>query len=146
MSRIGGEIFVGGLNSESEPLPDLATDARGNISKSAIARLRKTSREVLGRGREAGDDDDDDLEIVREALCFRPVTDSGLPIVGRIPDEMLGTGVSTRPGAGGGVYLAAGHGPWGISLSLGTGKVLAEIVQGRQVSADVGGLGVGVGV
>lgn len=77
---------------------------------------------------------------MRKALCFRPVTPSGEPIISRIPDRDLGIAVGTRPGADGGVYLAAGHGPWGISLSLGTGLVLAEMAQGRAVSADIGNL------
>lgn len=135
-SRIGGHIYIAGLNSASEPLPTLATESKGNISRSAVEQLRATAREVLGQT-----EDEDDIEIVKEGLCFRPVTNNGLPIIGRIPDNVLGEGVTTRPGTDGGVYLAAGHGPWGISLSLGTGKVLAEMAQGRTTSADVSRLG-----
>lgn len=127
-SRVGGHIYIAGLNSAAEPLPDLATDAKGRISREAVEKLRGTAREVLG---------EDNVEVVREGLCFRPVTDKGTPILDRIPDKCLGPAVRTRPGAEGGVYLAAGHGPWGISMSLGTGKVMAEVVQGRQLSADV---------
>jgi len=154
-SRRGGEIYIAGLNSASEPLPDLATESKDKISSAAIDRLRQTARQVLGRqegtrhGKGEGDGDSegdghDGLEIVRQGLCFRPVTETGLPIIGRIPNEILGDGVNTRPGADGGVYLAAGHGPWGISLSLGTGKVMAEMVQGRELSADVAALGLRV--
>ncbi|KAI1844995.1 hypothetical protein JX266_008788 [Neoarthrinium moseri] len=134
-SRLGGHIYIAGLNSASEPLPDLATECRGNISQAAVRTLRDTAREVLGQGQA-----EDDLEVVREGLCFRPVTKNGTPIISRIPDDALGAGINTRPGAEGGVYLAAGHGPWGISLSLGTGKVLAEMVQGRKLSVDVSSL------
>ena len=83
--------------------------------------------------------DEDDLDIIREALCFRPVTPAGQPIVARVTDSKLG-GVTTRRGGDGGVFLAAGHGPWGISMSLGTGKVLAEMMEGRSTSVDVTGL------
>ncbi|XXH03125.1 hypothetical protein Hte_009518 [Hypoxylon texense] len=129
-SRVGGHIYIAGLNSATEPLPGLATEAKGRISRAAIERLRNTMKEVL-----LGEEDD--VEVIREGLCFRPVTESGTPILGRIPDACLGPGVSTRAGSEGGVYLAAGHGPWGISMSLGTGKVMAEMVQGRALSADV---------
>ncbi|KAI1496612.1 nucleotide-binding domain-containing protein [Biscogniauxia marginata] len=146
-SRAGGSIYVAGLNSATEPLPPLPTDAKGNISRSAIDTLRETARDVLlGRAdgnKNAGDGDGDGIEILREGLCFRPVTDRGTPILGRIPDERLGVGVATRAGADGGVYLAAGHGPWGISMSLGTGKVMTEMVQGRKLSVDVSGLALG---
>ncbi|KAF3002309.1 hypothetical protein E8E14_003983 [Neopestalotiopsis sp. 37M] len=109
-SRAGGHIYIAGLNSATEPLPPLATDSKLGVSKSAIAQLRATACEMLGCGQT-----EDDLEVVREGLCFRPTTTSGSPIIDRIPDTHLGEGITTRPGANGGIYLAAGHGPWGIS-------------------------------
>jgi len=78
--------------------------------------------------------------VVRAGLCFRPVTERGVPYVTRLKDEQLG--IKTRGGGEGGVFVAAGHGPWGISLSLGTGKVMAEMMAGRETSADVSGLGI----
>lgn len=136
-SRVGGEIYVAGLNSTTEPLPDLPTDAKPRIDRGAVEKLCGTVREVLGVG-------EDDVEVVREGLCFRPATDRGTPILCRIPDGLLGSGVATRPAPEGGVYLATGHGPWGISMSLGTGKVMAEMIQGRALSADISGLGLDV--
>lgn len=128
MSRIGGHIYIAGLNSATEPLPDLATDSKGRISRSSIDTLRQTANEVLG---------EDDIQVVREGLCFRPVTERGTPILSRVPDEYLGPSIGTRPGPEGGVYVATGHGPWGISMSLGTGLVMAEMIQGRELSADI---------
>jgi glycine/D-amino acid oxidase-like deaminating enzyme len=133
-SRMGGEIYVAGLNSSSIPLPALATESK--IEENAIKQLQTTSKRLLGLPGDVGD-----LEIIKKGLCFRPVTDRGTPILGRIPDKALGSGISTRGGRDGGVFLAAGHGPWGISMSLGTGKIMAEMVMGLKTSADVGGLG-----
>ncbi|RYP77526.1 hypothetical protein DL771_001099 [Monosporascus sp. 5C6A] len=141
-SRADGDIYVTGLNSAAEPLPPLPTDARRGIRKSDIALLRATAREVFGAHEGGGDDHANDrIEVLREGLCFRPVTARGTPILGRIPDRCLGPAVKTRPGPEGGVFLASGHGPWGISQSLGTGKVMAEMMQGRPLSADVSRLG-----
>ncbi|KAL1859745.1 hypothetical protein Daus18300_009467 [Diaporthe australafricana] len=133
-SRVGGQIYVAGLNSATMPLPKLATEKP--ISREAINELKKVAAKLLGPEGAAIDD----LEVVREGLCFRPVTPYGTPIISRIDDEHLEEGIATRPDAEGGVFLAAGHGPWGISLSLGTGKVLAEMAQGRRISADVSSL------
>ena len=36
-----------------------------------------------------------------------------------------------------GVYIAVGHGAWGISQSLGTGLVVSEMIEGKKTSADV---------
>lgn len=134
-SRIGGHIYVAGLNSAKIPLPALPDESK--VQEEDVVQLKATAEELLG-----SDADADDLTVVRESVCFRPVTAVGTPIIGRIEDAELGAGMATRPGADGGVFVAAGHGPWGISLSLGTGMVLAEMAQGRSLSADVGLLGI----
>lgn len=128
-SRMGEEIYVAGLNSSTIPLPALPTDAK--IEDEATEKLLVTAKRLLSIGKE------DDLQVVRKGLCFRPVTSRGTPILGRIPDNKLGGKVSTRPGGEGGVFVAAGHGPWGISMSLGTGKVMAQLIQGQPTSVDI---------
>ncbi|TKA64264.1 hypothetical protein B0A49_05357 [Cryomyces minteri] len=132
-SRIGGEIYVAGLNDSGIPLPDLPTDAR--IDAEEVHRLKEVATRLLGIPSA-----EDDLEVVREGLCFRPVTPRGQPILSRIPDAQLGDRYATRGGGEGGVFVAAGHGPWGISHSLGTGKVMAEMLEGLPTSANVRGL------
>lgn len=127
-SRVGGEIYIAGTNSSSLPLPELASETV--IDDKVIVQLQKTAKRLMGKpGIE-------DLEEVRRGLCFRPVTGRGTPILDRIEDERLGC-VRTKGGAEEGVFLAAGHGPWGISMSLGTGKVMAEMMLGKRMSADV---------
>ena len=128
-SRVGEEIYIAGINDPSTPLPELSTDA--TIDKTSIGQLNEISERLLGTGT-----DKTDLEVVRESICFRPVTRRGVPILSRIEDKDLG-GIKTKPGADGGVFIAAGHGPWGISQGIGTGKVMAEMVEGLKLSADV---------
>lgn len=131
-ARVGGDIYIAGLNSATHPVPDLPDGTKTH--NDGIERLKATARMLIGGVEES-------LEVVRQGLCHRPVTPWGNPILCRIPDVELGIAMATRPGADGGVFLATGHGPWGISLGLGTGKVLAELAQGRPTSADVSSLG-----
>ncbi|KAM0714430.1 hypothetical protein Q7P37_010217 [Cladosporium fusiforme] len=133
-SRVGEEIYIAGLNDQQMPLPDLATDVRGAPARAA--ELLRVAERLLAKDKEGVFD----LEVVREGICLRPVTDSGNPILARVPDEDLG-GVETKDGVQGGVFIAAGHGPWGISFSLGTGKVMQEMIEGEDLSADVSLLG-----
>jgi glycine/D-amino acid oxidase-like deaminating enzyme len=116
-------------------LPEVATDAK--IDQASIEELKRVGQRLLGQD----GTDVSDLEVVREGLCFRPVTPRGVPILCTIADEDLGGGIETKPGADGGVFIAAGHGPWGISHSLGTGKVMAEMLERQTPSADVRALG-----
>lgn len=132
-SRSGEEIYVAGLNDPSLPLPDLPTDAK--VDKASIDEMNGIAERLLGTPGTS------DLQVVREAVCFRPVTRRGVPILSRIGDKDLGGGIETKAGNDGGVFVAAGHGPWGISHSLGTGKVMAEMLEGEVKSADVGALG-----
>lgn len=137
-SRKGGDIYIAGLNDPSLPLPERATGAI--IKDESMAEIRKVAIQLMGRA--TPDEDqitENDLEVTREALCFRPVAKRGTPIITKVSDSDLGKDIKSP--FGGGVFIAAGHGPWGISLSLGSGKVVAEMIRGEKTSADISRLG-----
>ncbi|KAH9871921.1 hypothetical protein J1614_006179 [Plenodomus biglobosus] len=127
-ARTGGELYLAGLNATNIALPELATDVKA--SEKAIAQLKECAKAMMLNvpGKQ--------FEVLREGLCFRAVTSSGRPLVSRIRDEKLG-GVRTKGGAQGGVFIAAGHGAWGISHAPGTGLVMAELIEDRPTSAKV---------
>lgn len=50
--------------------------------------------------------------------CARPLSFDGRPLVGRIP------GID-------GLWVAAGHGPWGISTGPASGRLVADLIDGR---------------
>ncbi|KAF5242275.1 hypothetical protein FANTH_8723 [Fusarium anthophilum] len=126
-ARPNGHIWLGGVNA-SLRLPRLATGAKP--MDAPLEKLKNLARQIIRVG-------DDELEVIRTGLCFRPVSERGTPYITRIEDVDLRQGYRTRKGSDGGVYVATGHGPWGISLSLGTAKVMAEMMQGRELSADI---------
>lgn len=130
-ARPNGHIWLGGVNA-SIRLPPLATGAKP--VDSSLDKLKDLAKQII-------ETEGEELRILRTGLCFRPVSERGTPYITRIEDFDLRQGYSTRKGKDGGVYVATGHGPWGISLSLGTGKVMAEMMQGRELSADISELG-----
>lgn len=132
------EIYVAGLNSSTLPLPELASDLKKDDK--SRQELRQVTVQLSGASKEGVDIKEDDLDVVREGLCFRPVAPGGKPILCRVKDNKLGKGVSGISD-GGGLFVAAGHGPWGISLSLGTGKVMSELMLGEKTSAKIDALG-----
>ncbi|KAL5332219.1 FAD dependent oxidoreductase-domain-containing protein [Aspergillus crustosus] len=143
-------IYIAGLNSWKIPVPGSVEELKERYyRKSEMRKVKSVTTRLIGvlpaGVSEAidGVENVNDLEILREGLCLRPVADRGVPFVTRIDDHLLGNGVRTEKS--GGVFIAAGHGPWGISLSLGTGKVVADLVRGVEPSVDVSGLGVGGG-
>ena len=58
---------------------------------------------------------------------LRPMTPDGTPIIGKTPVENL--------------LLATGHGTLGWTMAAGTGRVIADIVSGKQPDIDITGLG-----
>ena len=54
-------------------------------------------------------------------VCARPLSIDGRPLIGRVP------GVD-------GLWIAAGHGPWGISTGPASGWLLADLLDGRVAS------------
>jgi glycine/D-amino acid oxidase-like deaminating enzyme len=53
--------------------------------------------------------------IIARQACFRPVTEDGLPLIGKVP--LLD-----------GAYVATGHNVWGILNAPATGEALAELI------------------
>ncbi|KAL6901520.1 FAD dependent oxidoreductase [Trichoderma evansii] len=132
-SRPNGEIYVAGVNSPELSVPGPAVKA-ATLSE-PLEKLKDIARRLIATP------GGEDLEVVREGLCFRPITNRGTPYIARLTDEKLGEDTKLKEGEEGGVFIAAGHGPWGISLSLGTGKVVAEMLSGKPLSVDISTLG-----
>lgn len=55
-------------------------------------------------------------------LCARPQSVDGRPLVGAIPGAT-------------GLWVAAGHGPWGISTGPASGRMIADLIDGRLAAA-----------
>jgi glycine/D-amino acid oxidase-like deaminating enzyme len=53
--------------------------------------------------------------IIARQACFRPVTQDGLPLIGKVPRSE-------------GAYVASGHSVWGILNAPATGEALAELI------------------
>jgi glycine/D-amino acid oxidase-like deaminating enzyme len=112
--RPDGEVYVCGM-ADPTPLPD--SPEAVEVSDSACATLSRAAGRVstaLARAK-----------VARRQACYRPVTDDGLPVIGRVP------GVA-------GAYVATGHGPWGILNAPATGLALAELItEGAASSVDL---------
>ena len=65
------------------------------------------------------------LTAVRTWTGFRPATPDKLPLIGRWPEVP-------------GLWIAAGHEGLGITTSLGTAAVLADLIAGREPAVDAG--------
>jgi glycine/D-amino acid oxidase-like deaminating enzyme len=63
--------------------------------------------------------------IIARQACFRPVTQDGLPLIGKLPRSE-------------GACIATGHNVWGILNAPATGEALAELIaDGRAETTDL---------
>lgn len=86
-----------------------------SLNPTRLAALERGAREFL---REPVGPD------VRERWCgWRPMTWDDLPLLGRAPGQR-------------GVWIAAGHGMLGISMSTATGQLMADLITGRTPAFD----------
>lgn len=132
--RANGLVYAAGENAITSQghdgplphrLPPNVDDVKLLVDPHLIRRLENASAKVSKA-----------LDVTLGALtevqqfCFRPITPDLDPIVDRLRSD--------------GVWFAGGHGPWGITLAPGTGKVMAEMVlEGRARSADISELSLG---
>ena len=59
-------------------------------------------------------------QAVSVRACARPISADGRPLLGPLPTE--------------GLFVATGHGPWGISLGPGSARLVADAVLGRDAA------------
>ena len=112
--RPDGEVYICGM-ADPAPLPD--SPEAVEVDDTACAVLARAAGRVSTALAEA--------QILKRQACYRPVTDDGLPLIGRVP------GVA-------GAYVGTGHGPWVMLNAPATGLALAELItQGVASTVDL---------
>ena len=102
-------VYICGPTDEQHALPTYARDTR--VLEQSTSALENFAAAVSTR-LETG-------KVVAKQACYLPFHARGFPAIGWMSRERKGRA---------GVFVAAGHGVWGISLGPGTGKVVAEMV------------------
>jgi len=111
VTRLGDRIRVGGTAELAGYSLNLREARRGT--------LEHVVTDLFPRG--------GDISKAEFWCGLRPMTPDGTPIVGATPIRHL--------------LLATGHGTLGWTMAAGTGRVIADLVSGREPEIDIGGLG-----
>jgi D-amino-acid dehydrogenase len=113
VTRLGDRIRVGGTAELAGYSLNLREARRGT--------LEHVVTDLFPRG--------GDISRAEFWCGLRPMTPDGTPIVGATPIRNL--------------LLATGHGTLGWTMAAGTGRVIADLVSGREPEIDVADLGPG---
>jgi len=144
----GGELYVGGWGAAPEELPELAEDVHAQPGE--IEGMKESVKGYL-RVPEG-----EELDVFAVGRCYRPLAEFGHPIVTKVNWELLGMdnesqdrplsseqedGLQDNRFGLGGLFLNTAHFDDGVTLSLGSGKVMSELLLGLSPSVDISGLG-----
>jgi glycine/D-amino acid oxidase-like deaminating enzyme len=102
--RADGSTHITALSGIA-PLP--LDPAAVTPDRDAVARLQAMSERLSPLFRPD--------KVIAQQACFRPVTEDGLPLIGRVPQ-------SDR------LYVATGHNVWGILNAPATGEAMAQLI------------------
>ena len=109
-ARLGRELRVAGMADLAGREPVIDTDRVGQL----VDEVRATFPDAT------------DFSRLQPWCGMRPATPRGTPVLGGTPYSNL--------------YLDAGHGALGFTLALGTGRVIADLVEGRRPAVPLDGL------
>ncbi|GAA6063159.1 hypothetical protein JCM10212_006317 [Sporobolomyces blumeae] len=127
-TRKNGLVYVAGENSipasasESDvglpnKLPANVDEVKEMVDRECVERLTRAAGAVSPFLKV-----ENGAKVEKTQFCYRPISVDREPIVGFVEKDVL---------------VATGHGPWGITLGPGTGRVVAEMALKEQLSADV---------
>lgn len=111
-TRPDGTIYIAGENSGA-PLP--ANVMKVERDQSSLERLLRLCQLLSAH---LDINNSDKIESFQSALCYRPISSRGYPFLGSLQQSSHSQSA----------FVLAGHGPWGISLGPGSGKVMSEII------------------
>lgn len=82
----------------------------------------------------------DRLQLVSKGRAFRPATKSGIPVISEVkPSDLTGdlTISASNPKSSSGVFVCWGHGSYGLTLGMGTGKLMGQLICGEKPDLDL---------
>ena len=144
VGRNDGTIWISGLNNAVKCLKEVK--GSDTPDEDAISRLLGYARRFLHASEtEKGDD----LDVIATGRTYRPTIDRELPIIARVDPKILcpvkqsdGNGrVADTDGPVGCVFVCSGHGRYGITLAMGSGRLMSQIIMGDPTDLDVSKLG-----
>jgi glycine/D-amino acid oxidase-like deaminating enzyme len=141
---MSGELYVAGWGAVPQELPVCAGDVKAQPEE--VSDMVETVKGWLNV------DPEEELQVSDVGRCYRPLAQPDHPIIARIPWDVLGLESAAIPacqgddGVGGGssiggVFVNTAHFGDGVTLSLGSGRIMSELLLGLRPSVDISGLG-----
>jgi glycine/D-amino acid oxidase-like deaminating enzyme len=132
--RNDGSIWVCGRRNYVAVLPP--PDKEGQPDDTVISDLIDYSDRFIRQSGNADGEKNPGLAIIAKGRAFRPSTVCGLPFISSIPSKYLCSSSKSQTTPSG-VFICYGHGSYGITLGMGSGKLIAQLVRGQKPDIDI---------
>ena len=137
-ARNDGTIWACGRRNYTAALPQPGQTAKPD--EEIIEELLGRAHEWLNRGCCCKEKHPDKLQLVRKGRAFRPATKSGLPVLSEattldLTGEIARTSQNLNSSSG--VFVCWGHGSYGLTLGMGTGKLMSQLMRGKTPDLDL---------
>lgn len=136
--RNDGTIWVCGRKNFAAVLPPPGLIAEPD--ESMVEELRDRARMWLNSRCRCIDKHTDELQLVDKGRAFRPTTKSGLPTISEVlASDLTSTRTDTAqgPNTSGSIFVCWGHGSYGLTLGLGTGKLMCQLMCDEKPDLDI---------
>lgn len=136
--RSDGTIWACGRRNFTAdlPVPGQVDEPDGEL----IEELSSYARKWLHWGCNCAGTDTVEFQILSKGRAFRPATKSGLPIISEVSRARLSSddGGSRQAGdSSSGVFVCWGHGSYGLTLGMGSGRLMSQLMYGDKPDLDL---------
>lgn len=122
MMRTDGLVHAATAPSPPLELGSSADNTNARLDEIEMRQIEKDAQALLSLP----------SQVRLRRACFNPVTISDLPILSQVPKSLHAVHTADPN-----VYILGGHGYWGITASLGSGKLMAQLLLGEEVDLDL---------
>lgn len=137
-ARNDGTIWGCGRRNHNAPLP--SPRHTGEPDEALVAELSARARSWLDWGCRYTEEHAGLVQVVKKGRAFRPATRSALPLMTEVETLKLVSDSKTGSETGkcsSGLFVCWGHGSYGLTLGMGSGRLMSQLMSGEEPDIDL---------
>lgn len=137
-ARNDGSVWACGTRNFTADLPSPCQVAQPD--EEIINVLEERARKWLNWSCHCVEKHPHQFQLLSKGRDFRPATPTGLPIISEVPSSVLNNtseGADGKGSSASGIFVCWGHGSYGLTLGMGSGRLISQLMLGKQTDIDL---------
>lgn len=137
-ARNDGTIWACGRRNHYAPLPPPSYAEEPD--EALVVELSAHARRWLDWSCRCTEEHGGPVQVVKKGRAFRPATKSGLPLMTEVDFLKLNSESKTGSDTGkcsSGLFICWGHGSYGLTLGMGSGRLMSQLMSGEKPDIDL---------